>query len=102
MGFEDIVVGGPMSVCYIGDMLTRNLGEAIVSGGAQLTIRFVDILWPKMEISVVGTRAVEPIDEIGRSRYPFELEVRDPAGRTTVVASGSYIDAGRRDGKHVG
>jgi acyl dehydratase len=92
MGFDDIVVGGPMSVCYIGDMLTRNVGESLFAGG-QLAIRFVDILWPQMEISVVGTRSEEPRNELGRRRYPFELEVQDPTGRTTVVASGSYVSA---------
>ena len=56
MGFDDIVVGGPMSVCYIGDMLTQNIGAPLFTGG-RLTIRFVDILWPDMDISVVGSRA---------------------------------------------
>ena len=37
MGFDDIVVGGPMSVCYVGDMLTRNLGRSLFSG-ARLAI----------------------------------------------------------------
>jgi hypothetical protein len=90
MGFDDIVVGGPMSICYIGDMLTQNLGTSLFSG-AQLTIRFVDILWPDMDINVLGSRAEEPVSEFGRSRYAFDLEVQDPTGRVTVVASGSHV-----------
>jgi acyl dehydratase len=93
MGFDDIVVGGPMSVCYIGDMLTQNVGAPLFSGG-RLTIRFVDILWPDMDISVVGSRAEQPVSEYGRDRYAFDLEVQDPTGRTTVLASGSYPQLG--------
>jgi acyl dehydratase len=90
MGFDDIVVGGPMSVCYIGDMLTKNLGASLFSGG-RLAIRFVDILWPNMEIQVVGSRAEQPIEELGRQRYDFDLEVQDATGRVTVVATGSHV-----------
>jgi hypothetical protein len=90
MGFDDIVVGGPMSICYIGDMLTQNLGASLYSG-ARLTIRFVDILWPDMDITIVGSRADQPVDELGRDRYPFDLEVQDPTGRVTVVATGSHV-----------
>jgi acyl dehydratase len=90
MGFDDIVVGGPMSVCYIGDMLTKNLGASLFSG-AKLAIRFVDILWPDMEITVAGSRADQPLTELGRDRYAVDLEVQDPTGRVTVLASGSYV-----------
>jgi hypothetical protein len=95
MGFDDIVVGGPMSVCYIGDMLTRNLGASLFSG-SRLAIRFVDILWPNMDVTVVGSRAEQPVDELGRDRYAFDLEVQDPTGRTTVVAAGSYVEQVQR------
>ena len=90
MGFDDIVVGGPMSVCYIGDMLTRNLGRSLFSG-ARLAIRFVDILWPNMEISIVGSRVENRSSELGRDRYDFDLEVQDPTGRVTVIADGSFV-----------
>jgi acyl dehydratase len=90
MGFDDIVVGGPMSICYIGDMLTRNLGADLFSG-SRLAIRFVDILWPDMDITVVGSQAEQPVRELGRERYAFDLEVHDPTSRTTVVANGSYV-----------
>ena len=89
MGFDDIVVGGPMSVCFIGDMLTQNIGEPLFTG-SRLGIRFVDILWPNMDVTIRGSRAEAPLSEYGHERYTFDLEVNDPAGRTTVVAAGSY------------
>ena len=88
-----------MSVCYIGDMLTKNLGESLFSG-ARLAIRFVDILWPNMEISVVGGQAEQPVSELGRQRYAFDLEVQDPTGRVTVIADGSYA-VDRRGGSRL-
>ena len=90
MGFDDIVVGGPMSVCYIGQMLTRNLGPNLFVG-SQLDIRFVDILWPNNEIEVRGVRTSEPVAELDRQRYPLRLQICDPTGRVTVVAEGSYV-----------
>lgn len=89
MGFGDIVVGGPMSVCFIGQMLTENLGREAFTGG-ELDIRFIDILWPNAEIEVNGRRLSEPIVEMNRGRYPFHLEVHDPSGRATVIANGSF------------
>lgn len=90
MGFGDIVVGGPMSVCYIGEMLTKNIGRDLYVG-ADLDIRFIDILWPNNEITVAGRRMAEPLEELDRGRFPFHVEVQDPTGRTTVVANGSYV-----------
>ena len=89
MGFDDIVVGGPMSVCYLGRALTANLGADLFAG-ADLDIRFVDILWPDLEIEISGRRAAAGLPELGRERFPFELQIRDPGGRVTVLARGSY------------
>jgi hypothetical protein len=95
MGFGNIVVGGPMSVCYIGQMLTMNLGPDLFVG-SDLDIRFVDILWPDGEIEVIGRRATEPSTELDRRRFPLNVEVRDQSGRTTVVASGSSVTGSDR------
>ena len=89
MGFGDIVVGGPMSVCYIGKMLTDNLGRDLFVG-ADLDIRLIDILWANAEVTILGSRLADPLPELSRSRFPFHVEVQDPAGRMTVVANGSY------------
>lgn len=90
MGFDDIVVGGPMSVCYIGAMLTRNFGQDLFTG-ARLGIKFVNILWPDREIAVTGVRAASTIDEFERQRVPFSLRIDDDHGRATVVAEGSCV-----------
>jgi hypothetical protein len=90
MGFDDIVVGGPMSVCYLGEMLTGQLGARLLSG-SDLDIRFVDILWPDNEITIAARRATEPVAELGRQRVPFTVDIRDPQGRVTVVAKGSHV-----------
>jgi hypothetical protein len=92
MGFGGIV-GGPMSVCFIGQMLTLNLGLDLFTG-SDLDIRFVDILWPNEQIEVRGRRAPDPIAEFDRNRYPFNVQVCDQSGRSTVVASGSSVVGG--------
>jgi hypothetical protein len=93
MGFGGIVVGGPMSVCFIGQMLALNLGLDLLTG-SDLDIRFVDILWPNEQIEVRGRRAPDPIAEFDRNRYPFNVQVCDQSGRSTVVASGSSVVGG--------
>jgi hypothetical protein len=76
-------------------MLTQNAGEAVFTG-ARIDIKFVNILWPNAEIEVSGVRAVVPVDEFERSRYPFALRILDQDGRATVVAEGSYVEARSR------
>ena len=51
-----------------------------------------------MEITVVGSRAEQPVNEMGRDRYVVDLEVQDPTGRVTVVAEGSYVLRPEEDG----
>ena len=54
LGFEEVVVGGFMTMSYIGDLMDRNFGRGWFEGGI-LDIKFTNIVWPD---DVVTPRAV--------------------------------------------
>ena len=45
LGFEDVVVGGRMTMSYVGDLMDRNFGKGWFEGGV-LDIKFTNIVWP--------------------------------------------------------
>ena len=45
LGFEEVVVGGRMTLSYIGDLMDRNFGRGWFEGGV-LDIKFTNIVWP--------------------------------------------------------
>ena len=54
LGFEEVVVGGRMTMSYIGDLMDRHFGKSWFEGG-ELDIKFTNIVWPE---DVVTARAV--------------------------------------------
>ena len=53
LGFQDVVVGGFMTMSYTGHLLEQYFGNAWWSGG-KLDIRFTNPLWPDEHISIRG------------------------------------------------
>ena len=45
LGFEEVVVGGRMTMSYIGDLMDRKFGRGWFEGGV-LDIKFTNIVWP--------------------------------------------------------
>ena len=45
LGFTEVVVGGRMTMSYIGDLMDRHFGSGWYSGG-MLDIKFANIVWP--------------------------------------------------------
>ncbi|MDP6454226.1 MAG: MaoC/PaaZ C-terminal domain-containing protein [SAR202 cluster bacterium] len=45
LGFNDVVVGGRMTMSYIGDLMDRRFGRAWFKGG-NLDLKFTNIVWP--------------------------------------------------------
>ena len=53
LGFEEVVVGGKMTLSYIGDMLDRNFGKNWYEGG-NLDVKFTNIVWPGDKVTAHG------------------------------------------------
>ena len=91
LGFEEVVVGGKMTISYIGDMLDRNFGDKWYEGGS-LDVKFTNITWPGEEVTARGviTDNLAP-DGTGRSEVNVWMEKED--GTVTIVGN-AYIPHG--------
>jgi len=45
LGFDEVVVGGRMTMSYVGDLLDRHFGKAWYEGG-KMDLKFTNITWP--------------------------------------------------------
>lgn len=53
LGFDEVVVGGKMSMSLIGDMLESRFGQGYYEGG-ELDIKFTNIVWPNDHVTANG------------------------------------------------
>ncbi len=51
LGFRDVVVGGRMTMGYVGELLDQSLGERWARTG-RLLVKFTNVLWPSEAIRV--------------------------------------------------
>lgn len=86
LGFRDVVVGGRMSMGYVGELLDATLGNAWATSG-RLLVKFTNVLWPDERIRVsVGLG--EPVhDDPSRDTVVARVEKAD--GVVVLVAEGS-------------
>ena len=44
-GFKDVVIGGPMSLCFLSQLMTNRFGKGWYLGG-HMDVKLVNVLWP--------------------------------------------------------
>ena len=84
LGFEEVVVGGKMTVSYIGDMLDRTFGERWYNGG-KLDVKFTNIVWPGDRVTARGVIADESDSSEGSTEVRVWMEKED--GTVTIVGN---------------
>ncbi|MDC0035159.1 MaoC family dehydratase [Chloroflexi bacterium] len=84
LGFEEVVVGGKMTISYIGDMLDRTFGERWVRGG-KLDVKFTNIVWPGDKVTARGVIADEANSSEGLTEVRVWMEKED--GTVTIVGN---------------
>lgn len=86
LGFEDVVVGGAMTMGFVGLVLEDALGQRWTDSG-RLLVKFTNVLWPNERIVIralsQGTSAHDP------AREDIFTWVEKADGTTVIVASGS-------------
>lgn len=86
LGFRDVVVGGRMTMGYVGELLDATLGERWARSG-RLLVKFTNVLWPQENIRVAaglgGPSATDP------SRDTVLARVTKSDGTVVLVAEGS-------------
>jgi hypothetical protein len=86
LGFEEVVVGGKMTMSLIGEMLEQHFGRGYYEGGT-LDVKFTNIVWPDDHVTAKG---VITHRQDGRAFVTVWMEKDDG----TVVIVGSASAAG--------
>lgn len=89
LGFEEVVVGGKMTMSLIGDMLEKHFGDGFSAGGT-LDIKFTNIVWPNDHITAKGviTRAA---DDNGSKRAHLDVWMEKDDGTVVIVGKASAL-----------
>ena len=83
LGFEEVVVGGRMTMSLIGEMLEQHFGRGFYEGGT-LDIKFTNIVWPDDHVTAKG---VITDAQNGKASVAVWMEKDD--GTVVVVGSAS-------------
>jgi hypothetical protein len=86
LGFRDVVVGGRMTMGYVGELLDTALGERWSRGG-RLLVKFTNVLWPAETIRVTAGLGGPAPDDPSREIVLARVEKTD--GTVVLVAEGS-------------
>jgi hypothetical protein len=89
LGFEEVVVGGRMTMSYIGDLMDRTFGKGWFEGG-ELDIKFTNIVWPD---DVVTARAVitDETEDNGSRRANAAVWMEKEDGTVAIVGTASAV-----------
>jgi acyl dehydratase len=86
LGFRDVVVGGRMTMGYVGELLDGALGERWARSG-RLLVKFTNVLGPSETVHVTaGLGGPDPIDP---TRDTVLARVEKTDGTVVLVAEGS-------------
>jgi len=83
LGFEEVVVGGKMTMSLIGEMLEQRFGRGYYEGGT-LDVKFTNIVWPDDRVTAKG---VITHKQAGRAFITVWMEKDD--GTVVIVGSAS-------------
>ncbi len=86
LGFQDVVVGGRMTMSYIGHLLDGHFGERWFHSG-RLDLKFTNPCWPNDHISVKGVLTGPSPEDSARESAFVWIEKDD--GTIVIVADAS-------------
>ncbi len=85
LGFHEVVVGGRMTMAYIGHLLDTHFGESWFQSG-KLDVKFTNPCWPDDHISIKGVSTKPDEDESTESVFAW-IEKED--GTIILIANAS-------------
>lgn len=83
LGFEEVVVGGRMTMSMIGQMLEQEFGQGFYEGGT-LDVKFTNIVWPDDHVTANGVVTQEAG---GKAQLSVWMEKDD--GTVVIVGTAS-------------
>lgn len=90
LGFREVVVGGRMTMGFVGELLDEALGERWARTG-RLLVKFTNVLWPSEAIRVTVGLGEPPHDHPSRDTVLARVEKAD--GTVVLVAEGTVARA---------
>ena len=90
LGFDEVVVGGRMTMSYIGDMMDRRFGKGWYEGG-HLDIKFTNIVWPDDHVITKGV-ITDHVKENGGTRANVAVWVEKTDGTVAIVGTASALE----------
>lgn len=90
LGFKDVVVGGRMTMSYIGDMMDRRFGKGWFEGG-KLDIKFTNIVWPNDHVTARGV-ITDRVKENGNTRANVAVWMDKDDGTVVIVGTASALE----------
>lgn len=87
LGFNEVVVGGRMTMSYVGDLLDRHFGKSWYEGG-RMDLKFTNITWP--EDTVIPKAVItDETTEDGETRTNVAVWVEKEDGTVVIVGTAS-------------
>ena len=87
LGFEEVVVGGRMTMSYIGDLMDRRFGKGWFESG-ELDIKFTNIVWPDDVVTAKAVITGETADN-GSKRANVAVWMEKTDGTVAIVGTAS-------------
>jgi acyl dehydratase len=90
LGFEEVVVGGKMTMSLIGEMLETRFGDGLYEGG-KLDIKFTNIVWPSDHVTAKGV-ITDRVPENGSTRAELSVWMEKDDGTVVIVGTASALE----------
>ena len=90
LGFEEVVVGGKMTMTLVGDMLEKRFGTGFYRGG-RLDIKFTNIVWPDEHLTANGV-ITDRVKENGDTRANVKVWMEKDDGTVVIVGTASGLE----------
>ena len=90
LGFEEVVIGGRMTMSYLGDLMDKRFGKGWYEGG-KLDIKFTNIVWPNDRVIARGV-ITERTKEDGGTRATVALWMEKEDGTVVIVGTASALE----------
>ena len=89
LGFPDVVVGGRMTLSYIGDMMDKRFGKGWYQGG-RMDVKFTNIVWPGDTVIARGV-ITDSVERDGSDRANVAVWMEKEDGTVVIVGSASAL-----------
>ena len=89
LGFEEVVVGGRMTLSYLGDLMDKRFGRGWYEGG-RLDVKFTNIVWPGDRVIAQGV-VTDSVTENGGTRAKVAIWMEKEDGTVVIVGTTSAL-----------